>query len=467
MSLQTPRSTKTNVPVSTQSNPLQTPSSGTNTQTAKPSLQTFDGWTSLPQDISLQLMYWLMLKSKSASGPASLVNTSKKFQQDGQAFRANSLYKSAQSALLHTDLVQSSRRQLNQLTHRSEFLSPKTLDEVTNFLGQRFAEKSKSTVYMNLDHLQNKTLSDPYVQQALRHCPNDTLALFCQTDIKIHQLVSEIGQTLPSRVDVALYFAGLNDGVEFTKLLINACTREHISSMTFYDVEDLLAEPDARQALINLLCHEGMVSCVFGDFLKSNYLLQDLTERFQEIRHTRLISLNLTEPPTLDELEALVAAIDVRHASGKSRITVVVNIRDLQINYPGSSLCDSEEKLRLEDFGLFFGRLSGSFYGKPLFDKVYRSVGEGPVDDCSYPANPSQPCIEAMGQEEASEDSDVVVGASEEESSADVTFDDFESEIEETAEVSSSPEIRADRRQLDLSHLPRLVKPKRDRCVVS
>lgn len=371
---------KPNTGVTFQPDPGSASSSSSNDQ-RPPTLQSFDRWHEMPAEITYQVMQWLMLNEQSKSAPAAFAMTSKFLHQLGQAFRRNHLYEQTQSILLHPRLVHNSRVYLDNLGDRPRLLDCATPEKLIFLLDRLCVHEGKSgTAYLlKLENIPETTISDPGVLKALRTYKGEKSPLIVKVSKASRQRASSIAKTLPPGASLNLSLDSSKfKGKEFAELLGEICAGRQMTSIQLLDLDNATSDPEVRQALMNTLCGGGMVSHLVFDPQVTNDMLIDLTARFQEIRHLRLLSIHQVDT-TYSTIQALMAAIEQRHASGQPRITVVLPAPD-RLELPPDSIFSSKEKLlELESLGLFFGILNGSESADELVQKVHMSVGEGPV----------------------------------------------------------------------------------------
>ena len=433
-----------------------------------PTVQSFDRWHEMPAEITFQIMQWMMLDERSRFAPASFAITSKSFHQVGQAFRRHHLYESAQAILLHPSLVNRSRSYLDSLGYRPRLPDINNPEELISLL--TYLSKDDGTTgpmyYLDLVKIPETAIFDSRVDQAIRAYKGKSLSLYSNGNRSANKLASHIARTLPTSAGLNLYlYLDLKnlDGKEVAELINVTCTLGHITSIELLDCKDSASNPVVRQAVMNVLCGNGQVSHAVFNFCETNDLLKDLTAGFQEIRHLQLLSMQAQENTTHSDLQALVAAIEQRHASGQPRITVVLGLWQRQNPQADSTSFLKEKILELESLGLFFGRLDSSHAATTLLNKVRQSVGEGPIG--SY-INTSR--FVAASETEDSESSDVIVELSDEEPSVLSCEDNFSEDANESSRLRPEyPELQTGRRPQNPSNYPEPAKKRRDRCVIS
>lgn len=434
-------------------------SSATSSGQNPPTVQSFDRWHEMPADITFQIMQWMMLNERSRSAPASFAMTSKSFYNAGQAFRGHHLYESAQAILLHPRLVNRSRSYLDSLGYRPRFPDIENPDELISLLEYlpKNDDEPGPMQYLKLGEIPETTIFDSRVEQAIRAHKGKLLSVCFDGNRPANKLASHIAKTLPTSADLNFLLNSTNVvGKDIPEWIYDTCTLGHITSIQFSNCEHLTSNPEARQALLNVLCGDGLVSYAVFDVLKTNDMLKDLTARFHEIRHLRLLSILNQRNITPSDLQALVAAIQQRHASGQPRITVALDL----VQSRDSTSLSKEKLLELEGLGLFLGHLDGSHSATTLLNKVRLSVGEGPIG--SY-INHSR--FVAASEAEDSEGSDVMVELRDEVSFVRLCSDNSSEDANERSRLPL--ESRTGRRQPSQSNAPESTKKKRDGCVIS
>lgn len=408
-------------------------SSSTNNDQNPPTVQSFDRWHEMPEEITFQVMQWMMLNERSTSAPASFVMTSKPFYGVGQAFRLHHLYESAQAILLHPRLVNASRNYLDSLGFRPRFPDTNSPEQLISVLRQLSGNNGEPHPVhcINLGSIEDTTIFDSRVEKALRAYTGKSLSLCNYGNKSINKPFAHIARILPANGDLNLYlYLDLKNlkVKEAVELIGTTCSTGHITSIELLDANQPTNSAEVRQALMNVLCGNGLVSyAVFGN-LETTDMLRDLTARFQEIRNLRLLSISCQKTITHADVHALVAAMEQRRASGQSRITVALGLPFVLNPGPDSISFPEEKMLELEGLGLFFGRLEGSEYGQTLFDKVHASLSEGPIGNYITQSR--------------------FVPASE-------------------AESSESSDLMAEQRPPSQQDAPEVEKKKKDRCVIS
>jgi hypothetical protein len=443
-----------------------TASSATTSGQNPPTVQSFDRWHEMPADITFQVMHWMMLNERSISAPASFTMTPKAFYKAGQAFRGHPLYASAQAILLHPRLVNCSRSFLDSLGYRPRYPGIKNPEELISLLDNLSKDdgEPRPMYYLKLGEVPETTIFDSRVEQVVRGYEGKSLSLWSNGDRSANRLVSHIAKTLPTSADLNLYLDLENlEGKEVAEFCSNTCTHGHITSIGLRDFENSTSNPEVRQALMNVLCGDGLVSLVVFESLKTTDMLKELTARFQEIRHLQLLSIAYQNGITHSDVQALVAAIEQRHTSGQSRITVTLGLPYNPKPGPDSVSFSKEKMLELEGLGLFFGRLEGSHDGAIFLNKVRASIGGGPIGNY---INHSRfaPASEA----EASESSDVMAETGNEELYVRLYEDNFPEDENKSSHLPpEDPQSRTGQKPPSQADAPEPVKKKQDRCVIS
>ena len=447
----------------------QTTSSQITTQQSA-SLATVNRWNDMPHELVYQVMYWMMINENSTTAHNGLATTSKSFHQLGKAFQSNSMYKNAQSNIVHTNLVNNCFRYLDSLGYRGVYLASKNTNELVEVF-RTLDEKEFKTerdVFLDLTKTSNSSFCAPEVQQVISTYQNDGLSVRLNLNANNTSLIPQITQSLPKHVSLNLSINVTADAAAFANLIRSTCNGKHMSSVYLIDYENKLdTMPEARQALLEALCDKGLISYVHIESIYSKNLLPDLTEKFQVLRNVPLLSIYSENTATA--IEAFVKAVEQRHASGKTRVTVALLITNEEVKKSLPSIFLSPEELqRLEGLGLFFGVIAQSAENSIFMSKIRKSVKEGPVSDFECVANWSLPQVELASEGNDSKDSDVIAEGSNEDAANDSLDNDFTNHHEDNPVLISPPrEDRNARRTPNSSSTPKVVKRKKDRCIVS
>lgn len=361
--------------------PDQSPDASTRSNAQRPpTLHSFDRWHEMPDDITFQVMTWMMHNERSGSAPASFATTSKAFYQLGHAFRRHHLYKSMQSTLLHTGLANNSRRYIDRVGKRHEPCGSKNPGELLSLLQSlsRYDGASGTEDWLCLEKTPEPTFFDTRVHEAIRAFKGRCLPVWIGANEACDVKAFYIAKTLPKNVHMNIFFSLEKfDEEKFAELIKNTCTRGHITSLELIDSYYLTRHPAVRQRLVDVFCGDGLVSNATFEYMTNN-LLVDLIAKFQEIRHLRLLSIRQPQDITYAEVQALAAAVEQRHASGQTRITVALDVpKSLKLR-PDSLFSSPERLSKLEGAGLFFIALNWTTSADRL-NAIRLSVDEGPI----------------------------------------------------------------------------------------
>ena len=436
-----------------------TPASSTSLASSAPSIrQPCDRWADLPDDVAVQVMYWLMIDS----GSVPLALASQRFRQAGQVFRAGPWYEGAKSVLMHTRCVDWTRAYLSGFVNEQRLFFPKDahdLDTGLARLGEAPEDHRRSIV---IDGKPTGAVWGARWLESFRHYPGASLVLTTGKRQQAEATIIDIAQALPQRVCLRLEFflgmGGMTPPVGGIGRLISRIVLT--GRATAFDMQwgmDLSADPDELGAVLDVACGRGVISYMsLGNVSQPDALLRALSERCDRFRHLKLVMFDCTAFPDRDPLAALATGLDNRHAAGHSRITVVIGSMALLGNgSSGRLVLPAAERAEFERCGLYFDFLDGEPPSHPAVQKIIRSVGQGAVDAWLPRLLPAA---------DESSDSDVIVESSEEDVPSPAPASSADALALPAHARRPALSARAARQEAEGAG-PRLRK--RDRCVIS
>lgn len=417
----------------------------------------YDRWTDLPDDVSVQVMYWLMRDT----GSVQLALTSKRFLQAGQAFRAGPWYQDARAVLVHARAVAWTRTYLGGLAQISRTVRTSDISELNNAL--RLLSTTGDVLRMSLVVDGKPPHAAPGIDwlDGFRRYEGTSLRLSTSRDKQGDHMILRIAGALPPDVclslDVYINSGGILASLKGMAELFSRIARS--GRTTAFEMQwgvDLSVNPVELGAVLDIACGSGHVSrFCFGDLHDPDIMLQALTDRCSSFCHLKLVMFDCSVLPSREQLVALAAALEKRQADGQSRVTVVVGC-DKFFTSGGSvdALVTADERTDFEEAGLYLEFLSDEQPDQPAVHKVMRSVGKGPVDALLPRPNESA--------DEASSDSDVLVASSDGDDDPDSSASGGDIEFDEPAVVP-----RRATRDVRLSDLTEPRGRKRNHCVIS
>ncbi len=347
--------------------------------------QRFDRWIDLPDDVTVQVMYWLMLDG----GTVPLALASQRFLQAGQVFRAGPWYEGAKSVLMHARCVDWTRSCLSGFANEPRLIFPGEVDELNTglaSLGDASDDQRRAVI------IDGEPIASPRGLDWLdgfRRYPGASLALMTEKRRQAEAAIIDIAWALPPRVCLRLQcypsMGGMTSPVDGIASLISRIAQTG-RAMAF-DLEagvDLSADPAELEAVLDIACGQGVISFVnLGTITQPDSLLRAMADRCERFRHLKLVMFNCATLPDPGELAALAAALDSRQRAGHSRLTVVIGNMAMWINDgSGNPEYSFEERAEFERSGLYFEYLHGELPEHPAVRKIIRSIEQGPVDAC-------------------------------------------------------------------------------------
>ncbi len=446
-------------PVAAERNAGTTDAASTSVAAVAPHVsQSFDRWTELPDDVTVQVMHWLML----ASGAVPLVLASQRFLQAGQVFRAGPWYEGAKSVLMHARCVDWTRAYLSGFANEQRLFFPKDAHHLSAGLAKlgEAPEDHRRSIVINGKPTGTDWGGDWL--DGFRRYPGASLVLTTGKRQQAEGAIIEIAQALPQRVCLRLdFFLAMGVSVSPVGGIGHLISRlAQTGRALAFDMEwgmDLSADPVELGAVLDVACGEGMISFAnLGTITQPDSLLHALADRCERFRHLKLVMFNCAALPDRSELATLAAALEHRQAAGLSRITVVIGSMALLGSRASTQLAlSTAARAEFERCGLYFNFLDGEPPSHPAVQKVIHSVGQGPVD-----AWLSR--LPAVADE--SSDSDVIVESSEEDLPSSAPASSADAVALPRGERSRTQAARAARQEAEGPE-PRLRK--RDRCVIS
>ncbi len=430
--------------------------------------QPYDRWTDLPDDLAVQLMYWLMRES----GSAPLALTSKRFLQAGQAFHAGPWYEGVKSLQQHARCVDWTRSYLSGFANERRLIFLRNADDLDAglaHLGKAPEDHRRSIV---IDGRPIAAAQGTDWLDGFRRYQGKSLVLTTGKRTQAETAIIQIAEALPQRVCLRLeFYLGMSLGPAPVEGMARLIGRIVLSGRpTAFDMEwgvDLCADPAELGAVLDIACGEGTISFLnLGAVNDPDILLRALSDRCDRLRHLKLVMFECTMVPDRSELAALAAALEQRQAAGHARLTVVIASMAMEGNDPsGKPVFSVGERAGFERCGLYFEFLDGELPGHPAVRKVIRSVGQGAADAWvprvpHVPRVQNVPCV-PLAADEPSSDSDVLVESSEE---GEAPASPASELVPQPAERRITPPARTARQDAEGAG-PRLRK--RDRCVIS
>ena len=364
--------------VNLQPNPGAAPLATTSGQNP-PTVRSFDRWHEIPEEITFQIMQWMMLHGRSRSAPASFAMTSKSFYTVGQAFRHHHLYESAQSILLHPRMVDFCNNHVARMRtpFNTDLENPEDLVSVLANLSGSYAGKDSPMYHLKLEQIPEPIIFYSRIEEATRAFRCESLGLRFDGNRSANRLASQIAKTLPVSTNLKLVFnLSTLGGKDVADLIRDTCTPGRVMAIELEDFENATGNLEVRQALMDVFCGNARVSYAIFQFLETTDMLKELTSGLQEIRHLRLLSLNYKTHITWPVVQALVAAIERRHASGLPRITVTLGLPGSPKPGPESLSFPTGRMQELESLGLFLDTLVDGKYTKSFVNKLRAFVSK-------------------------------------------------------------------------------------------
>ncbi len=414
-------------------------------------------WTDLPDDLAVQLMYWLVR----ASGSAALALTSQRFLQAGQAFRGSPWYQDARSVRVHERGVDWIRTYLGGLACNPRTLKATDISELKNTL--RLLNHAGDALCMSLviDGKPPRAVSGMDWLEGFRCYEGKTLRLSTCRHKLADDMIIQIARALPPEVclslDVYLHTDGILGTLEGMARLISCIAQTgRIMALELQWAVDLSVLSAELGAVLDIACGPGVISRLcFGELHNPDTMLRALSDRCSRFRHLKLVMFECAQLPFHEDLVALAGALEERQADGQSRLTVVVGCgKRFAADGSKAPLISADERIAFENTGLYLEYLFGSQPDHPAVQKVMRSVGKGPVD-----ALLPRACETA---EDASSDSDVIVASSDTDDAADWSAADADIEPDRSPDVQPPAD--------DAIRLSDITEPrwrKRKYCVIS
>ena len=367
----------------------------------------YDRWTDLPDDVTVQVMYWLMLDA----GTVPLALASGRFLQAGQVFRASPWYEGAKSVLMHQRCLDWTRSYLSGFANEPQLIFPKEVDELNTGLASlgKWPDDQRRSIVIDSEPITSVRGMDWL--DGFRRYPGASLALTTGRRRQAEAAIIDIARALPPRVCLRLQCypctGGVTTPVDGIASLVSRIAQTG-RAMAF-DMEagvDLSANAAELEAVLDIACGEGVISFInLGTITQPDILLRAMDDRCDRFRHLKLVMFNCATLPDRSALAALAAALDNRQRAGHSRLTVVIGNMAMWIDFgSGDPVYSAKDRAEFERCGLFFEYLHGERPGHPSVRKIIHSIGRGPADAWVPRVAPVA--------DESSSDSDVIIESS-------------------------------------------------------
>lgn len=412
-------------------------------------------WGDTPPDILAQLMAWSSRIEDSTASVHALGCVSKRFDAAMKEFQRSDLYlEKSLSGAMHRQTTRWVRSYLSAVGRRPGGAFPDSRASLQAAL----ANAATAATVRSCGHLWiDASLKDAYREDWLgefRAYGGQSLAVAAFGQGWAWDLIAQMERALPDKVALNVHVNGFEKGIDDARLagfIAGLCAGGRPMAFEFSSV-DFSACPLASKALLDALCGQGFVMCVSVEQISAGSadgLLQDLTDRFDQLAHVQFIGLSRSDQRiTYAGIEALQAAIDRRREAKGSRVNVALGFSAW--SDPGvrdKPLASDETRRQLEGAGLYFGKAGGTAAHSDIVNRISASTGKGAIDRWRKPVRP-QPVEELS-------DSDSIIGSSSDDE-VDELPDDMPASVEHQREAPS---------RNDAASEPQMKK--RDKCVTS
>ena len=223
----------------------------------------YDRWTDLPDDVTVQVMYWLMLDA----GTVPLALASGRFLQAGQVFRASPWYEGAKSVLMHQRCLDWTRSYLSGFANEPQLIFPKEVDELNTGLASlgKWPDDQRRSIVIDSEPITSVRGMDWL--DGFRRYPGASLALTTGRRRQAEAAIIDIARALPPRVCLRLQCypctGGVTTPVDGIASLVSRIAQTG-RAMAF-DMEagvDLSANAAELEAVLDIACGEGVISFI-------------------------------------------------------------------------------------------------------------------------------------------------------------------------------------------------------------
>lgn len=405
----------------------------------------FERWSDVPPEILIQLMAWTSRFENSLVSARSLGCVSKRFDAAMKAFP---------DIDLHRQTTKWIRSCLAPILSSDAFNPRWDFPDCREWLKAALsaATKAASVSVASCSPIWlEKMLNAPDKEDLIgefRAYGGQTLAIATFGGSEVGNLILKVERALPAGVSLSVQIMQLfaaSDRIDdawMASFISRLCAGGRPMAFSFSSI-GFVNYPLATKALMDALCGQGYVMSVsFDDIGEAgpDCLLQELTDRFEQLAHVQLISIvnsygNLRL--SYSRIEDLQVAMEGRRDARASRVNVAIDFK--LWDHPGvkgKPLASEDKRRQVEDAGLYFGKANGSSGGSDIVARISASTGNDfwptpvrvqPADECS--------------------DSDSIIASS---SDDEVDGEEISASLPAPAQQASEPRMK-----------------KRDRCVVS
>lgn len=405
----------------------------------------FERWSDVPPEILIQLMAWTSRFENSLVSARSLGCVSKRFDAAMKAFQDIDLHRQT-TKWVRSYLAQAVAS--HELNPRWDL--PDSRESLKIALNRATVAASESVAPCSplwLEQMLNAPANQDWISE-FRAYGGQHLGIATLGGSEVGDLIFKVERALPAGVSLSVqimeFFAALGriDDAWMASFISRLCAGGRPIAFNFSGI-GFANYPLARKALMDVMCGEGYVMSVsFDDTGEAgrDCLLQELTDRFEQLAHVQLISFVSSDSNlrlSYAHIEGLQLEMGGRRYARASRVNVAIDFK--LWDHPSvkdKPLASEEKRRQVEDVGLYFGKANGGSGRSDIVARISASTGN---DFWHKP-------VRAQQTDEQSVSDSIIASSSDDEVDAEAMSTSLPAPVQE----SSEPRMR-----------------KRDRCVVS